>query len=182
MYGIVNQAIQGLVIDSFGKQKWEEILHDSKVDIDSFSNKGIYPDKITYDLAISASRILNMSLDDVLFSFGKYWVLHIANLKYNSLLKTGGNHAFEFLKNLPNFHSRVMLYYPDIEPPEFQVEEIDNKTLILHYYSFRSGLSSFVKGIVIGLGDFFGNQIVCELIDLKEDQHTSSTFKIKWLD
>jgi len=182
MYGIVNQAIQGLVIDSFGQQKWEEILKDSKVDIVSFSNKGIYPDKITYDLANSASRILKVSLDDVLFSFGKYWVLNVANLKYNSLLKTGGNHAFEFLKNLPNFHSRVMLYYPDIEPPEFKVEEVDSKTLILHYYSTRIGLSSFVKGIVIGLGDFFGNEIVCELIVLKEDRHTSSSFEVKWLD
>jgi hypothetical protein len=109
-------------------------------------------------------------------------VLNVANLKYNSLLKTGGNHAFEFLKNLPNFHSRVMLYYPDIEPPEFQVEEVDSKTLILHYYSARIGLSSFVKGIVIGLGDFFGNEIVCELIVLKEDRHTSSSFEVKWLD
>lgn len=182
MYGIVNQAIQGLVTDSFGQQKWQEILEHSKVDIESFSNKGIYPDKITYDLASSASKILNMSLDDVLIAFGKYWVLNIANLKYNSLLKTGGNHAFEFLKNLPNFHSRVMLYYPDIEPPEFQVEEVDNKTLILYYNSFRLGLSSFVMGIVIGLGEFFGNKIVCELIELKEDQSTSSTFEIKWLD
>jgi len=182
MYGIVNQAIQGLVVDSFGQQKWEEILKDSNVDIVSFSNKGIYPDKITYDLANSASRILKVSLDDVLFSFGKYWVLNVANLKYNSLLKTGGNHAFEFMKNLPNFHSRVMLYYPDIEPPEFQVEEVDSKTLILHYYSARIGLSSFVKGIVIGLGDFFGNKIVCELIVLKEDRHTSSSFEVKWLD
>lgn len=182
MYGIVNQAIMGLIVDSYGYPKWEEILADSQVNVDSFSNKSIYPDQITYDLAISASKVLNMPLDDVLFSFGKYWVLSVANVKYNSLLKTGGDHAFEFLKNLPSFHSRVMLYYPDIAPPEFKVEEVDSKTLILHYYSFRNGLSSFVKGIVMGIGDFFGNKIICELTNLEENQYTSSIFEIKLLD
>lgn len=182
MYGIVNQAIQGLILDSYGVEKWQEILKDSKVDVENFSNKGIYPDKITYDLAASASKVLGVSIDEVLLSFGKYWVLSVANVKYNSLLKTGGSYAFEFLKNLPNFHSRVMLYYPDIEPPEFQVEEVDSRTLIMRYFSFRSGLSYFVKGIVLGLGEFFGNEIVCELIEVTETQHTASTFEIKWLD
>ena len=182
MHGLVNQSIQGLVIESFGLQKWEEILNDSNVTEASFSSKVIYPDKTTYDLAISASKILKISIDDVLFAFGKYWVLNIAKEKYYSLLKTGGNHAFEFLKNLPNFHSRVMLYFPDIEPPEFQVKEVDSKTLILYYSSFRNGLSYFVKGIVMGLGEFFGNEIVCELIDTKEEKYTLSTFEIKLID
>jgi hypothetical protein len=31
MYGIVNQAIQGLVVENYGQEKWDEILKRSGI-------------------------------------------------------------------------------------------------------------------------------------------------------
>jgi len=36
MYGLVNQAIQGLVIDNFGSENWNKIKQKAGVTNDSF--------------------------------------------------------------------------------------------------------------------------------------------------
>jgi hypothetical protein len=62
MHGVVNQAIEGLIIERFGKDKWEEILIAANCQNSTFYNNQNYPDSTTYDLAINASKILNMNL------------------------------------------------------------------------------------------------------------------------
>lgn len=137
MYGIVNKAIEGLVTSNFGEDKWEAILKRSGVDHDVFSGNEIYDDKITFDLAIAASEVLELPLSDVLIAFGKYWVLNTAKKHYGSLMDTGGSTLKEFFINLPNFHSRVMLLYPNIQPPEFDIEDVSENELKLKYFSKR---------------------------------------------
>lgn len=39
MYGIVNKAIQDLVITNFGEQKWEDIRERSGIEEDFFISK-----------------------------------------------------------------------------------------------------------------------------------------------
>ena len=56
MYGIVNKAIQDLVIHHFGMEKWEAIKTRSGVDIDYFLSNEPYDDAITYQLAILQSE------------------------------------------------------------------------------------------------------------------------------
>ena len=36
MYGIVNKAIQDLITDNFGADKWEAIKEKSDIDVDFF--------------------------------------------------------------------------------------------------------------------------------------------------
>jgi hypothetical protein len=155
MYGIVNQAIQGLVTRDFGEEKWEEIKQISGIKESYFISDQSYEDNMTFELVAAATVALNLSAEEILEAFGKYWVLNTAQRKYGDLLKTGGSSFPDFIRNLPNFHSRIMLIYPKLSPPEFQVNTIDETTLELHYYSTRSGLTHFVIGLIYGLGDFF---------------------------
>ena len=36
MYGLVNRAIEGLVVENYGDNVWEEIKAKAKIDIDVF--------------------------------------------------------------------------------------------------------------------------------------------------
>jgi hypothetical protein len=178
MYGLVNQAIQGLVIDNFGSDNWNKIKQKAGVTEEAFLSNEIYDDSITFNLAISAADVLNIPLADVLKTFGKYWILKVGNEKYGPLMKSGGDNFIDFIVNLPNFHSRVMLIYSDIKPPEFVVEQVAADKLMLHYYSTRQGLTDFMFGLIQGLGELYQTSINVSMAADRRDGHEHDIFEI----
>ncbi|MFX5825137.1 heme NO-binding domain-containing protein, partial [Acinetobacter baumannii] len=55
MYGIVNKAIEDLVIENFGAEKWDAVKLRSGVDIDFFISNEPYDDDVTFKLASAVS-------------------------------------------------------------------------------------------------------------------------------
>jgi len=161
MYGLVNQAIVGLVTDNYGVDTWEKIRLKAGVKEEFFLSNTIYDDEITFDLVTASSEILEVDAEIVLREFGKYWVLKIAKEKYGKLMEYAGDNFLDFMDQLPNFHSRVMLLYPEIIPPEFLMEKIDENSFMLHYYSKRIGLGGFMTGLIEGLAIMYNT--TCEI-------------------
>ena len=182
MYGIVNQAIQGLVVENYGQEKWNEILQLSGVQETQFISNESYEDEITFELVAAASETLQLRQEDVLFAFGEYWILNTGHQKYGELMKAGGKDFLEFMKNLPNFHGRIMLIYPKLCPPEFLVEVEHEKKIILHYYSARSGLTHFVFGLIHGIAAMFHQTIKMELLSSEPGATWHDTFLIELID
>ncbi|MBY0487421.1 MAG: heme NO-binding domain-containing protein [Flavobacteriaceae bacterium] len=180
MYGIVNKAIEDLVITNFGEEKWEAIKERSGVDIDFFISSEPYDDDVTFKLAVAVSEEMNMSVSDVLIAFGEWWVIKTTTEKYPGLMNSGGDNLKDFLVNLPNFHNRVMLIYPKLTPPEFKVSDITENGLNLHYFSKRQGLQEFVRGLLQGLGKMFNSPVSLELIQSRNEGSTHEIFKINW--
>jgi len=180
MYGIVNKAIEDLVITNFGEEKWEAIKERSGVDIDFFISSEPYDDDVTFKLAVAVSEEMNMSISDVLIAFGEWWVIKTTTEKYPGLMDSGGNNLKDFLINLPNFHNRVMLIYPKLTPPEFKVSEVSEKSLNLHYFSKREGLQDFVRGLIQGLGKMFNTPVEIELVQTRDDGDSHEIFKVSW--
>lgn len=178
MYGLVNQAIQGLVTEKFGLDSWERVKQKAAIHHDFFLNNEMYDDSITYDLAIAASDILELPLSEILYSFGQYWILSSAKKKYGTLLQTGGDNFIEFILNLPNFHSRVMLLYQEITPPEFFIEQLSETLLHLHYYSTRPGLTDFMLGLIYGLGELYETPITVSIINDRRNGDDHDVFEI----
>lgn len=180
MYGIVNQAIQGLVTENYGSEAWIKIKEKSNVKEEVFLSNQIYDDNLTFQLAQAASEVLNVPLAKILISFGEYWAVKTGNERYGSLMKAGGNNFREFLINLPNFHSRVMLMYPKITPPEFKITNETQDSLHLHYFSERKGLTDFMYGLIHGLAKIYNVTVHVELINDRKKGHENDTFLIHW--
>lgn len=180
MYGIVNKAIQDLVITNFGEDKWEDIRERSGIEEDFFISSEPYDDDITYKLAGAVSEEMNMSVNDVLIAFGEWWVMKTTKEKYAGLMESGGSTLKEFLTNLPLFHNRVMLIYPKLTPPEFKVSEVSEKSLNLHYFSKREGLQDFVRGLIQGLGKMFNTPVDIELLQTRDHGDNHEVFKVSW--
>ena len=180
MYGIVNKAIQELVIANFGEEKWDIILEKSGIEEDFFISSEAYDDDITFQLARAVSDEMNMSLKDVLIAFGEWWVLKTTKEKYGGLMESGGSTLKEFLINLPLFHNRVMLIYPKLTPPEFKISEVTENSLKLHYFSKREGLQEFVRGLIQGLGLMFETETTIELLQTRDFGDDHEIFKISW--
>jgi hypothetical protein len=180
MYGIVNKAIQDLVITNFGEQKWEDIRERSGIEEEFFISSEPYDDAITYKLAVAVSEEMTMPVSDVLITFGEWWVMKTTKEKYAGLMESGGSTLKEFLVNLPLFHNRVMLIYPKLTPPEFKVSEVSEKSLNLHYFSKREGLQEFVRGLIQGLGKMFNTPVEIELLHTRDQGDTHEIFKVSW--
>lgn len=180
MYGIVNKAIQGLVTENFGEEAWEKIKETSGVQIDSFLSSEAYPDETTYKLAGAASEVLDIPLKQVLITFGEYWVLKTGKESYGALMDAGGSNLKEFLINLPSFHSRVMLIYPNLKPPEFKITHIQDKSLHLHYYSTRLGFEDFLVGLLQGLAKMFDTEIHVEMLESRANGFDHEIFSVAW--
>jgi hypothetical protein len=97
-------------------------------------------------------------------------------------MKAGGTNFSEFMRNLPNFHGRIMLIYPKLCPPEFVIENLEEKKIILHYYSARSGLTYFVFGLIHGIAEMFEQKIEMQLVSSENTTTWHDTFLIEIID
>ena len=180
MYGIVNKSIEELVVHNYGAEKWEEIKTKSNLDIEYFISNESYDDSVTFILAQTIAEDLNIPLSEVLKSFGEWWILHTGKNHYGYLLESGGENFRSFLLNLPAFHNRVMMMYPKLTPPEFQVSDVEENSVHLHYFSKRKGLTDFVHGLMSGLGKFFATEVNTAHITSVPGENTHEIIKVEW--
>ena len=181
MYGLVNQALQGLISEQYGIEKWNTVKKKAGIEIDYFVSNEPYEDSITFDLVATASEVLNVPASHILHLFGGYWILKTGREKYGDLMKAGGSTFIEFMMNLPNFHSRIMLIYPKLSPPEFMIEKKSGSELKMHYYSSRDGLTDFVIGLIEGIAEMYETQIIIKLISSEKTDNWHDIFSINIL-
>jgi hypothetical protein len=180
MYGLVNNAIEELVISNYGEEKWLSIKQKAGVDVEVFiSNEG-YSDEITYKLVAAASEVLGISVREVLIAFGEHWVLKTALHGYGVMMRSGGTSLKEFLINLPNLHTRVQMIYPNLQPPRFECHDVTDSSMSLHYHTHRPGLTDFVVGLVQGLGKLYKTPAKAEAVALKTEGADHDIFAINW--
>ena len=181
MYGLVNKAIQDLVCEKFGEDKWKEIKTMSNFDEDMFIGLQSYPDELTYKLVKNASVVLGADASIVMETFGEYWILYTANEGYGNLLDLAGNNLVDFLDNLDMLHSRLSNLMPNLSAPQFTTRNKQANSVELEYRSTREGLSPMVMGLLKGL---------CKRLDIKDAQieHITSksqeqacdVFRVSW--
>lgn len=180
MYGLVNKAIQDLVVSRFGEEKWEAIRTKAGVETEVFISNNGYPDEITYQLVGAAVEVLGLSAEQIFIAFGEHWILETAAKSYGPMMKAAGDSLREFLVNLPNFHTRVAMIYPHLEPPRFECTEVTEEGLHLHYHTHRPGLTDFVTGLIQGLGKYFDTPCSSEVIERKAEGADHDVFAIRW--
>jgi len=180
MYGLVNKAVEDLVISQFGNDKWEAILAKAGLDVEVFVSNESYPDEMTYQLVGAASEILGLPAEQILIAFGEHWVLHTAVESYGPMMKSGGATLKDFLVNLPNFHTRVAMIFPNLQPPRFECTEVTEESLTLHYFTHRPGLQPFVVGLIQGLGKLYETPAEARLTASREAGADHDEFAIRW--
>ena len=179
MYGIVNVAIKEFALENFGEEKWEIILEESGVDVDFTVTDNPFNDGIVYKLAQAAAEEMKLPFAEVLESFGETVIL-TTNKKYNSFMDSRGSTLKDYLINLPNFHNRIMLIYPELTPPDFRISNIKDKSLHVHYISKTRGIRKFIKGYLRGLIKVFNEPATVAFLESKEDGNQQEIFKISW--
>ncbi len=167
MYGLVNKAVEDLVISTKGESTWKVVKQRAGIIDPVFISMQNYDDKVTYDLVAAASSELNIQAEDILRSFGRHWILYTAREGYGDLLDFSGNSLIEFIENLDNMHARIAVSMPDLNPPSFDHRETSSGDLEVHYYSDRPGLGHMVVGLLEGLIEKFNETAQVEYVQTK---------------
>ena len=100
MYGLINSALQDMIVTHFGEEKWRAIHRHSQVPDDSFLTMRRYDDSITYKLAAAASELLDAPMDTCMDMFGRHWVSAIATRNFAALMDAAGSDTVSFLPNV----------------------------------------------------------------------------------
>jgi hypothetical protein len=181
MYGLVNRAIEQLVVSMQGESGWRGVCAHAGMAADGFMSMQGYDDDITYRLVAAVSKRLNLPADQVLEAFGEYWIRYTADEGYGSMMKAGGSTLREFLGNLNEMHGRVETVFPHMRLPLFRVEDIDDRSYRLYYASERAGLAPMVTGLVKGLAKRFDQTVDIEHAHAKVAIDEEDVFVIREL-
>lgn len=159
MYGLVNNAIRSMVLEQLGVETWQAIRELAGVEQDGFRAMESYDDSVTYGLVQAASEITGMPSEDLLRAFGRHWILFTGEQGYGNLLDISGSTLSEFLGNLDTMHANITMSFRELQPPSFERELRQDGSIFLRYYSERPGLAPMVEGLVLGLGERFGEKV-----------------------
>lgn len=176
MYGLVNRAIEQLVVSIKGEAGWRRVCARADVSADGFVAMCPYHDDVTYRLVGAASEELDMPASEVLEAFGEYWILFTAEEGYAELLDAAGDDLRTFLHGLNDMHGRVETLFRQMKLPHFHVEDLGPGEYLLHYQSERAGLGPMVKGLLRGLARRFQEPIT---VDTVSEDASRSCFRIR---
>jgi hypothetical protein len=179
MYGLVNRAIRGCVVEQFGEPTWRKIEEQSKTDASHYVTMNSYPDELTFKILEVACEVLQVEPTALLHTFGRHWVLNTANREYSHLMDFAGSDLRTFLMNLDQMHEQVAITFQNLQQPSFSLEEKDGDTL-LHYRSARAGLTQFVVGLLHGLSEHFKEPLEVTLVSSRHEGNQHDIFKLEF--
>ena len=154
MKGTIVLCIADLVMQVGGEQKWREILRRSGLPEDlQLTTISDVDDEIIQKVLKNIGEVLHLSFQQIIDAFGDYWV-NVYAPKYYKAYYYGINSAKALIMGVDTIHEQVTKIIPNAHPPRFDVEEIDEKTLNVHYKSPRKMIDFYI-GLVKGVGKFF---------------------------
>lgn len=180
MYGLVNQAIKEMAVHVGGPALWASICERIELDLPEFVAMQSYDDDITYRLVSAASDVLELTPSEVLEAFGEHWIRYTGDQGYGPMLEAMGSTLPQFLGNLDSMHSRIALNMPELRPPVFACEELDEGRLVVRYWSERPGMAPMVTGLLRGLAGRFALDMTVTYDDPRPDGQDHDTFLVTY--
>ena len=169
MYGMIHKAARRFTLDNYTENHWNTILAKAGVDEGCFISGQHYSDEVTFGLISAISETINMEAPDLLTAFGEYWVKYTASSSYATVLEMSGNDVVTFITNLDNLHTSIQATMPEAVLPSFSITYADDKKIELTYRSQRTGLETFVKGLLLGILQRFNETGEVEFSSPNED-------------
>ncbi|XP_014663659.1 PREDICTED: soluble guanylate cyclase 88E-like [Priapulus caudatus] len=146
MYGLLVQGIAEYLRTTLGEQKWEEIRKRAGVRQHSFTTHKVYSETVIPRICQATVELTGVNRDDLMESFGFYFVQFTGNYGYDRIQKVLGRNLRDFLNGLDNLHEYLRFSYPKLKPPSFLCQSESRHSMTLHYRSRRKGYVSYVKG------------------------------------
>lgn len=157
MYRIINKAVPDHLFTHHGEDTGQQMKRKTGAEDEIFISTKSHPNEVTHELIGATSEVLGQSTAKIvkIIGHGRGCVLEAALNSCGRLLTIGQRTLEEFLKNLPNFHTRVVTMFPAQQPPRFDCTNVKPTELQLQDRRHRHGLSALMTGQLEGLAEMF---------------------------
>jgi hypothetical protein len=184
MFGWINDCTECLVVSNFGEEAWHKIKDKAGCTVDDggFLRYQYYTDAETVQLVVAASEVLDLTVDEVLFAFGDYFVDYVKDNGYANVLQCLGSNLRDWLSNLNTLHDHLQASYPKgFVAPVFWSEGdedyvatpagAESNAILVHYFSHRGSLLvPLVNGLLKKVArNYFGIEIVLDQLELQDE-------------
>lgn len=162
MYGLINIGLLRFIEEQYGLDVLTACTQSTPVTEASLCPVSAYDDDITYQIVGDACRLTGTDPNEFLRLFGRFWVLTVAARRYAYLLNMSGPTFIDCVDGLDLMHERIATQYKNLRQPSFTLRSTDDpREYILEYRSSRSGMRTFVIGLIEGLSEYF--ETPCEV-------------------
>lgn len=178
MYGIIYVAIKDYAEAAFGTETWQNIVAESGLNINFNLTEQPYNEDTVAAFASAIAKVTGISTQEALYKTG-YQIAGTTSQKYPDVMLSRGDTIQEYFLNLPAFHNRISLIYPELTAPEFRITEAHDRTMVMEYLYKRKEFWPYVHGYLTGIGQYFDpNAQVTPLPEKTTGSHM--VYKISW--
>ncbi|MFP5439302.1 MAG: heme NO-binding domain-containing protein [Bacteroidia bacterium] len=178
MYGIIYVAIKDYTEATFSAEIWQSVLEKSSLSVNLNSTELPYNEDKIINFAEATAAVTGISISDALFGMGSY-VPETTSKKYPEVMLSRGDSLKEYLLNLPAFHNRISLIYPELTAPEFRITAVNDNSITIQYLYKRKDITPYVHGYLSGIAKYFDkNGKVCIVPEAEQSRYIA--FNISW--
>ena len=167
MKGSIVKCLSELIKTKFGEHKWKEIVQLSgenpNMVIKAISD---IDDTTVFKIFENTCIVLNLSKQQACDAFGDFWINTFAPKIYGAYYVKFKN-AKQFILGMDKVHDTVTKIIANAHPPRFEIEEVDENTILVNYKSTRNMIDFYI-GLVKGVGNYFDTTI--SIKKLSEEQ------------
>lgn len=156
MHGMINRALQGFIVETYGRDVWAEVRTAADLRFEEFEAMLRYNDALTLSCFKALADTMNQDEASVLEDLGTFLITHPPLDPLRRLLRFGGASFTEFVLSLDELADRGRMAIPDIELPEIIVHQIDATQFELHARWRLPGVGAILLGALRALADDYG--------------------------
>jgi len=158
MHGIVLHGLKAFVTDVYDEDAWDAILEDAGIAPQIYVPVTDYDDEDVFAIVGAASELTGEEPDDLLYEFGRYVV--------PTLVETYGVHVdqdwtgLDLVANVETYIHEALRAkrLSEFTPPGLQTKRVDEDRVLVRYTSDRE-LCDLAKGLLQGIGDYYGENL-----------------------
>ena len=154
IHGSIFILLKKFIDNSFLYNTWNEFLKRLGVEAVEFDINRSYPIELFHSLVHESAQLKQVSENKLIEEFGEFLVPDLL-IFYAAYLKPQWK-TLELLEHTEAvMHQAVRKINPDADPPKLHVSRVNERLLIIDYYSKRK-LSGLAIGIIRGIAVFYG--------------------------
>lgn len=169
MYGHIHIILKDLVLTAAGPEAWAKILAEAGLDTPADEARMLdtvaHNDELTLRLVGATCKVLGMTPDKALYTFGRHFVIFALRSGNAAFLRAQGPTLHAFLDNVNHLHNYLERDHPNARFPfvESRYDPVED-VAHLSYLSTREGL----KSVMVGVVEEIGNRLYGLLVHFEE--------------
>lgn len=178
MYGIIYVAIKDFTEATFTADIWQAVLEESSLSVNLNSTELPFNEDKIFRFGEAIAHVTGKNIDEALFGMG-YYVPETTSKKYPEVMLSRGDSLKEYLLNLPTFHNRISLIYPELTAPEFRITAVNDNSIAIQYLYKRKDIMPYVLGYLSGIANYFDKNGKVSIVP-EDEQSRYLAFNISW--